>query len=185
MIQDQPGEPYWAVAQTIAEREDAVAERLDRAGFETLAPKARFRVAGQMRVMALFPGYVFLRVIDHWYDARWTIGVTRLIMAGEHPAHLPPYEIEKIQNDTQRNGLVRLPKLPRVPPRTLITEGSTVRILTGSFIGLHAIFQGTSARERIIVLLDLLGQRRFRVELNAEDRIEASPSLASENGFGY
>ena len=161
---------FWAAAQTIAQREEPVAERLKRIGYHVLAPKGRFRIDGRMRIMAVFPGYCFLHVIQSWYDARWTQGVLRLVMAGDQPAKLPDWEIEKILRQTQPNGLVRIPKKQPIPPRTRITEGTTVRILTGSFRGIHAIYEGMDEQQRQRVLLDLLG-RQCRVELAPDDRI--------------
>ena len=164
--------PFWAVAQTIATREDATADRLDRIGYKTLAPKGRFRIDGKSKVMAVFPGYVFVHVIDgRWYDARWTMGVLRLIMSGERPAPLPEWEVDKIERATGSNGLVRIPKAPRVPLKTTIVDGANVRILTGSFRGFHAIYEGMDEQQRQRVLLDLFG-RRTRVELAPDDRVQ-------------
>jgi transcriptional antiterminator RfaH len=164
---------FWAVARTPSNRELYAAMKLARAGYETLAPQAKFVDRGRDRVCALFPGYVFVHVIDSWHDARWCPGVLGLIMRGEQPAKCPDFEIMKIFEATNtKTGLVRLPKNPQIPPRTWIAEGSTVRILTGSFRGLHAIYQGTSARERELVLLELLG-RQVRTELAVGDLIES------------
>jgi transcriptional antiterminator RfaH len=186
-------EPYWAVAQTIATREDAIADRLDRIGYKVLAPKGRFRVDGKpARVMPVFPGYVFLHIIaGRWYDAKWTIGVLRLIMNGEQPAHLPDFEVDKIQRATGSNGLVKIPKSPRVPPTTLIADGANVRILTGSFRGFHAIYEGMDEQQRQRVLLDLFG-RSTRVSLAPDDRLQlvvdddkpAAQSGLSKSSFG-
>ena len=160
---------YWAVAQTLTDREYTTAALLERSGFDVLAPRARFNAG---RIAALFPGYLFVHVVDRWYSIQWTVGVLRLIMAGDHPAKCPAWEIEKIQRAIGPNGLVRLPKDPRMPPK--IVEGSSVRIVTGTFQGLSAIYQGTSPRQRELVLLDLLGQRHVRIELSPDDRIEVN-----------
>ena len=161
---------FWAAAQTIAQREQPVADRLKRIGYCVVAPHGRFKIDGRLRITAVFPGYVFLKVVSAWYDARWTLGVLRLVMAGDQPARVPDWEIEKIIQQTGSNGLVRIPKQPPIPPRTLIREGSTVRILTGSFRGIHAIYQGMSANDRQRVLLDLLG-RKVPVELAPDDHV--------------
>ena len=165
---------FWAVARTIASRETFAAEKLVRAGYEILAPRAKLSIAGgKLKIGSLFPGYLFVRVFDdRWYDARWCEGVLGLIMAGDRPARCPNVEIEKIMQSTTKDGLVRLPK-HKLGGKAEMAKGQNVRILTGSFTGLNAIYQGTSARERIQVLLDLLG-RRVPVELARDDRIEAS-----------
>jgi transcription antitermination factor NusG len=166
---------FWAVAQTLTDRERTTATLLERSGYDVLAPRARFAIGdGAFRIGALFPGYLFVKVIDRWYSIQWTVGVLRLIMAGDQPAKCPNWEIEKIRRATGSNGLVRLPKEPRLSPKTKIVEGSSVRILTGTFQGLSAIYQSTSARQRQLVLLDLLGQRNLPIELSPEDRIEAN-----------
>jgi transcription antitermination factor NusG len=162
---------FWAVVQTIAQREQAVADRLDQIGYSVLAPKAKMRINGRLEIRALFPGYLFAHVVDgQWYEIRWCIGVMRLVMAGDQPAHLPDWEVDKIQRET-KNGLVRLPKHPPVPPKTKIQVGSEIKILTGNFRGCHALYQGSTPRECEIVLLDLLG-RKCTVELTPDDRIE-------------
>ena len=162
---------FWAVVQTISGHETAVAERVDRLGYKTLTPRARFRHNGAMRVAAVFPGYFFASIVSGWYEIRWCVGVLRLIMNGEEPAHLPDFEVEKFEREMGRNGLIKLAKAP--PPATL-AEGATVKILTGSFQGLYAIYQGMSPKERELVLLDLLG-RKVPVELAPEDRIVPVP----------
>jgi transcription antitermination factor NusG len=162
---------FWAVVQTISGQEDAVAERIDRLGIRTLTPRARFRQNGKIRVAAIFPGYLFANIIAGWYEIRWCVGVMRLIMSGEEPAHLPDTEVEKFEREMGRNGLI---KLPKAAPVTLLMEGMTVKILTGSFQGLTAIYQGMSPRARELVLLDLLG-RKVPIELAPDDRIVAMP----------
>lgn len=172
---------FWAVARTPSNRELYASMKLAIAGFETLAPRAKLIEDGRSRISALFPGYVFVKIFDRWHDARWCPGVINLIMAGEQPAKCPEFEIVKIIEATnQKTGLVRLPKNPRIAPRTRIVEGSSVRILTGSFRGLHAIYQGTSVRERELVLLALLG-RQVRTELAAGDLIEPLDIAPSQN----
>ena len=167
---------FWAVARTPSNRELFASAKLASAGYETLAPQAKLAEGGRDRVCALFPGYLFVRIVDGWHDARWCPGVLGLIMAGEQPAKCPDFEVMKIFEATNtKTGLVRLPKNPSIPPRTWIAYGATVKILTGSFRGLHAIYQGTSPRERELVLLDLLG-RQVRTELAVGDLIESLPN---------
>jgi transcription antitermination factor NusG len=163
---------FWAVARTFTDRENYASTKLTIAGYETLAPRAKLVENGRSRISALFPGYVFVKIIIGWHTARWCEGVLGLIMSGETPARCPDWEIMKIIDAiNDRTGLVRLPKIAPVRPRTTIAEGSTVRILTGSFRGLNAIYQGSSARQRELVLLDLLG-RKVRAELAPNDKLE-------------
>jgi transcription antitermination factor NusG len=158
---------FWAVAQTFMHRESYVAARIADAGFEVFAPKTRLRVKGEPKVVALFPGYVFVRIADRWRVIAKTAGVLGLIMSGEQPANCPEAEIEKIRAATMRNGLVRLPPQPK---RQLLKVGQTVRIASGSFCGFEAVYHGMSARDRQLVLLTMFG-RPTRVELATIDEI--------------
>jgi transcriptional antiterminator RfaH len=158
----------------MAQRESAVAGRVEDLGFEVFAPKAKMNVNGSLTVRALFPGYFFTMIELQFYEIKWCIGVIRLIMNGDQPARVPDFEIDKIQRATGDNGLVRLPKKPRVPPRTKITVGDEVRIITGHFRGLHALYQGSTPEECERVLLDLFG-RQTPVELAPDDRVHAVP----------
>lgn len=173
---------FWAVAQTSINRERSTADRIAEIGFEVFVPKARMRINGDSRVVALFPGYLFVRIIDRWRVVNKTIGVLGMIMSGERPARCPENEIEKIKSQ-MCNGLVQLPK-PVPKPRVLPFKiGQAVRIISGSFCGFDAIFDGMSARERELVLLDMLG-RKARVELAPADGL-ALRGLASAASLSY
>ncbi len=162
---------FWTVVQTISGQEDRVAERIERVGYRTITPRAKFKIGGRLQVAAVFPGYFFTEILTTWYDIRWCVGVMRLIMNGEQPARLPDNEVDKIMREMDRNGLI---KLAHAPTPSRLVEGSPVKILTGSFQGLNAVYQGTSPRQRELVLLNLLG-RQVLTELHAEDRIVALP----------
>ena len=97
---------YWAVAQTIADRELLAGHKLARNGYEILAPRAKLAIDGKTKIAALFPGYLFVRIVnDQWSAARWCQGVLNLIMAGDKPAHCPTNEIEKIMRARGTDGL--------------------------------------------------------------------------------
>jgi transcription antitermination factor NusG len=168
---------FWAVAQTMANRESFVAERIAEVGFDIFAPMTRQRINGVSRVVALFPGYLFVRIIDRWRVVTKTAGVLGLVMSGETPARCPEVEIDRIKSQT-RNGLVRLPKPPKSLPLKI---GEPVRIVSGSFRGFEAIYDGMSTRDREQVLLNMFG-RETPVELAAGDQL--SP-LASQTSLIY
>jgi hypothetical protein len=56
----------------------------------------------------LFPNYLFVRVELGWWDARWCVGVSALIMAGDAPARVGDAVIDGIRA-RERDGLVQLP----------------------------------------------------------------------------
>jgi transcriptional antiterminator RfaH len=113
----------------------------------------------------LFPGYAFVLIQLQWHAARWAPGVAMLIMDGDHPARVPDGVITEIRG-RERNGLIDL-------PRPGLRRGDRVRILHGPFAGRLALYAGMKPRERVEVLLSLLGGQQ-RVELPAAD-IAAEP----------
>lgn len=158
--------PYWTVAQTEPQREHVARMFLMREKFDTYLPRIKHR----KRILPLFPTYVFVRIVEgKFYPVLWTIGVIRILMSGEIPAHLPERVILELRK-REHGGLVRLPP----PPGRGLKIGQNVRITTGSFAGHVAVYQGQSPHERIAVLLDLLG-RAVPVELGKGDQVTALP----------
>ena len=77
------------------------------------------------------------------------------------PAHVPDDVIAEIRS-RERNGLVELPKPPG------LRKGEGVRITAGPFRGHLAVFAGMAPRDRILVLLSVLGGEQ-RVMLPERD----------------
>jgi transcriptional antiterminator RfaH len=150
---------YWSVAQTESCRENTAASWLSRDGFETYLPKIKItrRVVDRSnhariisRIVPLFPGYLFVHVVDRWWSIQNTIGITQLLLWGDHPAPVPDQEINKIKAK-ERGGLIRLP-----PPPGL-KRGDQVRVLRGCFMDHIGLYEGMLGRERVRILLDILG----------------------------
>ena len=159
---------YWAAAQLEPNRERIALHLLAQEKFVTYAPRLRvWRVIRGRREDSespLFPGYVFILVELQWYRARWCPGVRRIIMGGIEPAKVSDAVIEEIRG-RERNGVIELPK-----PRGF-RRGDPVKILHGPFGGHLAIYADMKPRERVEVLLRLLGGEQ-RVILAKQD-IEA------------
>ena len=85
-------------------------------------------------------------------------------MDGAVPARVPDAVIDEIRSRECR-GLIELPKPPLARP------GDAVRILRGPFEGKLVIYAGMKPRQRVEVLLSLLGSSQ-RVML-AADAVEA------------
>jgi transcriptional antiterminator RfaH len=145
---------YWAVARTIARREGLAAKRLKDAGFEIFAPKTKSGRA----IAPLFPGYLFVRIVDRWRIVDRTLGVLTLIKFGDAPAKCPDAEIIALQSRLDAKGFIRLPERPK-QLRRKISKGAKVRVGV-----LTAIYAGMTTRDREVVLIELLG-RQLTVEL--------------------
>jgi transcriptional antiterminator RfaH len=155
-------EPFWAVAQTQAGREAFALDQLGRAGFHGYLPRIKVRERSRgVRIVALFPSYLFVHVVDRWQGITRTIGVSRLLLNGEQPARLPAGALAEIKAREDRRGFVKL-------PTANLSPGQKVKILSGSFEGHIAVYEGMSGRDRDRVLVQFLG-RIVRAEVRAGD----------------
>jgi len=152
------------------ERECPAQHLFRRSGFESYVPRTKVRRDGVARIVPLFAGYIFVRIIDRWYSVRWSPGVVRVLMSGEGPAPLPDRVVEELRRSEVR-GLIRLPPSP-----SMLTPGERVRIMTGSFCGHIGLYEGQSSRQRERILLNLFG-RMTPIDLARTDRIEPVAAL--------
>jgi transcriptional antiterminator RfaH len=100
---------------------------------------------------------VFVLIKLQWNQARWWPGVVRLVMEGIKPAVVPDTVVTLLKA-REVNGLIELPPPPQ------FRRGDRVRVLHGPLAGQVGLFAGMKPRERVAVLLKLLGSSR-RVEL--------------------
>ena len=146
--------PYWACAQTEPQREAAAQHFLGLAGYQTYLPRLRVVRARRGRKTEtrppLFPSYMFIVIERGWWLARWCPGVVRLLTAGDAPMPVPDALITEIRG-RERSGLVELQKPPG------LRAGDRVRILAGPFCGHLGLYAGMKPRQRVEVLLQLLG----------------------------
>ena len=166
---------FWAAAQLQPQRDQLALHCLKLFGFETYAPRLRDRrtIRGSkvIKTPLLFPGYVFVLIHLQWSQARWSPGVVRLVMDGITPAVVPDTVVTSLKA-REVNGLIELPPPPR------FRRGDRVRVLHGP-LGQVGLFAGMKPRERVAVLLTLLGSSR-RVELagSAVERVRPDAVVA-------
>ena len=143
-------------------------ENLERQGYETYLPRVREtrRRAGQrIEVIApLFPRYLFIHLdeqFDNWGPIRSTLGVVSLVRFGQVPARVPEELLEMLRRREDAEGLHVIEPRPLKP-------GTRVRVASGSLAGYEGIFVARTGRERVIVLLDILG-KATRTQMDALD----------------
>lgn len=157
----------WYVVQTQPHAEARAQEHLRRQGFTTYLPKLRKsrRHARKIEQVSrpLFPRYMFV-LIDHthqgWHAIRSTFGVSNLVGGENGPVALRDDVIEALRQREGEDGHVHLdaPKFLR---------GAAVRVLDGVFASCMGMFESMNDKDRVTVLLDLLG-RRVRVGLEVD-----------------
>jgi transcription antitermination factor NusG len=158
----------------LANHEMLAGNRLEIRGYEILQLRCRQRIKYRSRIVALWPGYLLVKIVDHFWTARRSAGVIDLLMRGDKPMAMPQAELAKLAAAYDaRNGLIKLPKTPRQRANDPALEaGDQVRILTGQFRGFEALYEGMSAHGRICVSLAMFG-RQSHVELAPDDQIVA------------
>jgi transcriptional antiterminator RfaH len=159
-------DPSWYVVQTHPHAETRAAAHLERQGYSVYLPRYRKRRRHARRIeivsAPLFPSYLFVTfdmLTQRWHSIRSTIGVSRLVCRGEEPAVLPAAVIDELQSRHNDAGFVQLDLRPRFAP------GDKVRVVDGAFAACLGLYEGMADRERVAILLDLLG-RKVRVVLD-------------------
>jgi transcriptional antiterminator RfaH len=160
--------PRWYVVQTQVNGEVKAAQHLQRQGFDIYLPRylKRRRHARKVDFIArpLFPRYMFVAIdiaTQRWRSIQSTFGVSRLVCNGDNPAMVPDGVVLALKAREDNGGYVKLDQRPK------FALGEKVRVLAGAFAENLALFDGMADRDRIAILLDLLG-RKVRVSIEAD-----------------
>jgi transcriptional antiterminator RfaH len=160
--------PSWYVVQTHPHAEAKAAAHLTRQGYSIYLPRylKQRRHARRLEIMPapLFPRYLFVAIdmrMQRWRAIHSTFGVARLVCSGEEPAVLPDAVIGELQGRQDDAGFVRLDLRPRFTP------GDRIRVVEGAFAACLGLYEGMADRERVAILMDLLG-RQVRVVVDRE-----------------
>ena len=163
--------PYWAAAQLQPHATGLAQLCLRQAGYEIYVPRLREpRTAHGRKVVRtplLFPGYLFVLIELQWHAARWAPGVVRLVMNGVGRPRPSPTESSWPSRARETGGLIDLPRPPKFRP------GDRLRVTHGPFAGHVGLYAGMKPRERVEVLLAILGGSQ-RVTLAADAVEQAS-----------
>jgi len=150
----------WYVVRTKPRAEETVLSHLRRQEFEAFLPrflKTRRHARRVDRVASpLFPGYLFVSFdLDRarWRSIFGTIGSQGLVCNGDRPAAVPEGVVEEIIARQDDTGFVKLCAGQGMQP------GQKVEILDGPLAEARGIFECMDSKERVIVLLNLLGRQ--------------------------
>jgi len=163
----------WYVVQTRINAEMKAARNLVRQGFEIYLPRYLKRRSHARKIdkipAPLFPRYLFVRIdmaTQRWRSIQSTFGVSRLVCNGPDPAPVAQQVLNSLKAREDESGYVRLDRRPK------FALGEKVRVLAGAFADNLGLFDGLADRDRVAILLDLLG-RKVRVSIEA-DMVEAA-----------
>jgi transcriptional antiterminator RfaH len=154
----------WRLIYTKPRQEMEAQRQLERQGYTTYLPIICRRIHRNGRQQEtrgpLFPRYLFIYLtsgIDDWGPIRSTRGVSKLVKFGADAVSVPDDLIAEIQARAEDDGY-------HYEERMEFKRGDSVRISDGPFSGYEAIFQAHRSEERVLVLLDVIGQTT-RVEV--------------------
>jgi transcriptional antiterminator RfaH len=149
----------WYVVFTKPKQEKLAEEHLCRQGYHCFLPFAKNPNKIRSRrvkviVEPLFPRYLFIKVDTQTQSiapVKSTQGVVNIVMFGNMLASISEKIIDQIQDQlNSESGLVELNPIEYKP-------GDKVRVLDGPLAGLEGTFNQTNGKDRVILLLNLLG----------------------------
>ena len=168
----------WYCAYTKAAAEQWARTNLWEHGFDVYLPLYRKRRRHARRLVVapapLFPRYLFVRADLEERGARgieFARGVSHLVGFGAGPTPVPERVIAELRAREGADGLVDLDDRQGAASR--YHSGDRVRIAEGALLDSVGLFQRRLDRERVIVLLELLGrQTQVRVAAAVLERAD-------------
>jgi transcriptional antiterminator RfaH len=150
----------WYLIRTKPAGESLAVTNLDRQGYEIYWPRAvqtvRCNSRWRDRIGSLFPGYLFLRLNEGKQalnPVNSTVGVFSVVRFGSRYAVVPDQVIRDLRARADPDT-----GLHRLSHASTLKAGTVVRIRTGPFYGLEGVFERHAGAERVVVLLQVLGQ---------------------------
>jgi transcriptional antiterminator RfaH len=134
--------------------------RLERQGFPAYLPRylKRHRRARRIEMVRapLFPRYLFVAIdltAQRWRSIFSTVGVSRIVCNGKV---LTPISHEVISSSGVREGAGGFVRVDRSPK---FRADEKIRVVDGTFAHCLGLYEGMKDRDRIAILLDLLGRK--------------------------
>ncbi len=150
--------PRWYVVNTHPHQEGRADLNLRRQGFMSWLPQLRRsrRHARRIETVSapMFPGYIFVQIdpdAQAWRSINGTFGVRNLICQDEKPVALPQGFVEGLRETLDGEGLVAL-------PLESFHIGDQVKLLAGPFVDCVGKLVALADRDRVALLLHVLGR---------------------------
>lgn len=142
----------WYLIKAKPRQEHIAIRNLENQGYTTYCPS----VAINDKQIVLFPGYLFIyldKEKDNWLPIRSTKGVVNFIRFGLNFAQASDSVIKFLKD----NELINKEKYKNF---NRFNSGDKVQITDGVFKNCVAIFKSPLPQERVILLMDILGQQQ-------------------------
>lgn len=149
----------WYVVSTHPHQEARAEANLGRQGYEAWLPKLLYQRRHARRVdtttAPLFPGDLFVALdpnVRAWRAINSTFGVRQILCHGERPRPVERGFVEALKNTADEEGIVALHVADTLEP------GQPLRLLTGPFANSIRTLLRLAGRDRVMLLLNLLGR---------------------------
>ena len=142
----------WYLIKTKPRQEKTAILNLENQKYTTYCPI----VIINNKQVVLFPGYIFIHLDkskENWSPIRSTKGIVNFVRFGLNFAQIPDNVIEFIKAN-QLSNKEKLINLNKFKP------GDKVQISDGVFKNCIAIFESFKSDERVILLMNILGQQQ-------------------------
>jgi transcriptional antiterminator RfaH len=143
---------HWYLVKTKSKQEDIAILNLENQNFHVYCPHALVN----NKNVALFPSYIFIQLdkyTQNWLPIHSTKGVQYFVRFGLSYAKIPNSIIEFIKAN-ELNTAEKLNNINKFKP------GDKVQITDGAFKDCIAIFKSFKSDERVVLLMNLIGQQQ-------------------------
>ena len=142
----------WYLIKTKPRQEKIAIQNLENQGYEAFCPITKIK----NQLVVLFPGYLFVQLNDktqNWSPINSTKGVSHFVKFGLNFAKVPISVIEFIKTNQHLTA-------DKLKDLNKFKTGDKVQISNGAFKNWVAIFKCYKSDERVILLMNLLGQEQ-------------------------
>ena len=150
----------WFLVYTKPRTESIGVTNLRNQGYEVFFPQIILDKPGvseeKLQIEPMFPRYLFVKLNktkDNWTPIRSTTGISHIVTFGQEPAVVPMSLVSYMIQSSDNHGV-----LTQKREIKKYTMGDKVTIQSGVFQGQDAKFFSYNGRERVLVLLEFLGQ---------------------------
>ena len=142
----------WYLIKTKSRQEHVAIKNLENQKYSTYCPTVKIK----NKHIVLFPGYLFIHLDkerENWSPIRSTKGVVNFVRFGLNFAQVPDTVIKFLKaheliNKEKFNNLNRL------------NPGDKIQITDGVFKNCVAIFKSSKPQDRVLLLMNILGQQQ-------------------------
>ena len=142
----------WYLIKTKSRQEHVAIKNLENQDYSTYCPTVKIK----NKHLVLFPGYLFIyldKEKENWSPIRSTKGVVNFVRFGLNFAQVPDTVIKflKANEPINKEKFINLNRLK---------SGDKIQITDGVFKNCVAIFKSSKPQERVVVLMNIIGQQQ-------------------------